>query len=209
MNFLPGIMVLSAAVALSGCVTVAPKDYTEFRKSRPRSILVLPPANESTDVRATYSVLTTTTRPLAELGYYVVPVVIADHFLKENGLSVAAEMHQAPLAKLHEVFGADAVLYLTVEQYGTKYQLVASTTLVHARAKLVDARSGVLLWEGVARATNGGQSGLVEALVEQVMSKLMDTAHIVAMTATQQLVAPPQPNQGFLKGPRHPAAGTD
>lgn len=200
---------LAVVIALTGCANVAPKDYTEFRKSRPRSVLVLPPVNESADARATYSVLTTTTRPLAELGYYVVPVVIVDHFLKENGLTMPAEMHQAPLEKLREVFGADSVLYITVEQYGTKYQLVASNTLVHARAKLVDARSGVVIWEGTARASSGGQSGLIEAVVEQVMSKLMDTAHIVAMAASEQLVAPRIPSQGLLKGFRHPEAGKD
>jgi hypothetical protein len=200
---------LAAVVALSGCVNLPPKDYTEFRKNRPRSILILPPINESVDARATYSVLTTATRPIAELGYYVVPVVIADHFLKENGLTMPAEMHQAPLAKLHEVFGADAVLYITIEQYGTKYQVIASNTVVQARAKLVDARSGVMLWEGITRAMGGGQAGLIEAVVEQVMSKLVDTAHVVAITASQQLVAPPQPGQGLLKGFRHPEAAKD
>jgi hypothetical protein len=109
-----------ATLMLAGCATLPPKDYTEFRKSNPRSILVLPPINESTEVGATYSVLTTTTAPLAELGYYVLPVAIVDQFLKENGLTVPGEMQQAPLNKLHEVFGADAVMYMTIEQYGSK-----------------------------------------------------------------------------------------
>jgi hypothetical protein len=187
---------------LSGCATVTPKDYTEFRKSSPRSILVLPPLNESTDVLAPYSVLTTTTRPLAELGYYVFPVVLVDQYLKENGLTVPGEMHQAPLQKLHEVFGADAVLYLTVEKYGSKYQVISSTTMVHLRAKLVDARTGVVLWEGNAKAENAGQSGLIEAVVTQIVSKAFDQAHGVAAMASAQLVAIPQ--TGLLRGPRHP-----
>lgn len=198
--FLTGTIVL-----LTGCVTIPPKDYTEFRKSNPRSILVLPPANESNEVIASYSLLTTVTRPLAELGYYVVPVVMADHLLKENGLALPAEMHQAPLAKLHEVFGADAVLYLTVEKYGSKYQLIASNTIVYARAHLLDARTGAKLWEGKVQTMHGGQSGLIEALVEQVLNKLVDQAHQVAIMASYQLLTPP--GQGFPKGPRHPEHG--
>ncbi|HLP24459.1 MAG TPA: GNA1162 family protein, partial [Acidobacteriota bacterium] len=190
----------------AGCVTPPPpKDYTAFRQSNPRSILVLPPVNESTDVGATYSVLTTTTAPLAELGYYVLPVGIVDQFLKENGLTVPGEMHQAPLNKLREVFGCDAVLYLTVKQYGSKYQVFASNTYVSLLGKLVDARTGTVIWEGNAEAVYSGQSGLLEALVTQVMNKLFDQAHQVAAMASYQLFLPS--GQGLPKGPRHPEYG--
>ena len=60
------------------------------------------------------------TRPLAELGYYVFPVVLVDHFFKENGMPTPGEMVQAPLEKIREIIGADAVLYITLKQYGTR-----------------------------------------------------------------------------------------
>ena len=201
------VLLSLAALVLAGCVTQTPKDYTELRKARPKSILVLPPLNESPDVRASYSLLTTVTRPLAELGYYVFPVVVVDHFMRENGLTVPGEMHAAPLAKLHEVFGADAILYIVVENYGTKYQVITSNTVVQARAKLVDARNGTLLWEHKVSVVGGGQSGLIEAVVQQVMSAIFDQAHQVAVMASHQLFT--QPTQGLLKGPRHPEAGRD
>ncbi|MBI2814826.1 MAG: DUF799 family lipoprotein [Opitutae bacterium] len=201
------LLAAAGVFLLSGCATLPPKNYAAFRQSNPRSILVLPPVNESNEVIAPYSLLTTVTRPLSELGYYVIPVVMADHLLKENGMSLPAEMHQAPLEKLRSVFGADAVLYITIEKYGSKYQLVASNTMVFARAKLVDARTGTELWQGRADTTYGGQSGLIEALVEQVMNKLVDQAHNVAAMASLQLLT--VPGQGLLKGPRHPEFGKD
>ncbi|MDD2762525.1 MAG: DUF799 family lipoprotein [Opitutaceae bacterium] len=200
---IPAVLML----VFSGCTTIPPKDYTAFRQSKPRSILVLPPINETTEVGASYSLLTTTTHPLCELGYYVMPVAVVDQYMKENGLSVPAEMHQAPMAKLHEVFGADAVLYITVTQYGSKYQVFASNVVVAAKARLVDCRSGVTLWEGTAQAVNSGQSGLIEALVTQVLNKLMDQAHMVAAMASYQLLT--TPTQGLLKGPRHLEYGKD
>lgn len=206
MKALP-LLLLGVAAFFTGCTTIPPKDYTQFRHSSPRSILVLPPINESNEVIASYSVLTTVTRPLSELGYYVVPVVMADQFLKENGLPVPAEMHQAPLEKLQSVFGVDAVLYLTVEQYGSKYQILASNTFVTAKGYLVDARTGVKLWEGRAQTVYSGQSGLVQALVEQVMNKLVDQAHQVAAMSSYQLLT--VPGQGLLKGPRNPEYGKD
>lgn len=196
---------LAAALCLTGCQTVKPKDYTAYRKSRPKSILVLPPINATTDVKATYSMYTTMTRPIAELGYYVFPVVLVDQFMKENGLTMPADMQQAPLAKLREVFGADAVLYVTIDEYGSKYQVFASNTNVRAHAKLVDAQTGTELWQGSVFAQAAGQSGILEALVTQVLNKLTDQAHIVAAVASMQLVVPPgPPGQGLLKGPHHP-----
>ena len=195
----------------AGCVTVPPKDYTEFRKHLPRSILVLPPQNESTEIIAGYSLLTTATRPLSELGYYVFPVEMVDLFLKENGLPTPAEMHQAPLNKLHDVFGADAVLYITVEKYGTKYMVISSNTMVVARAKLVDCRTGIVLWEERVAAQLGNNSSsdpvamLVGALVDQVVNKMTDQAHVCAQQASAMLFA--NPTTGLLKGPRHPESG--
>jgi hypothetical protein len=201
----PVILSLGLALLFGGCVTVPPKDYTEFRKHQPKSILVLPPMNETSEVMAGYSVLTATTAPIAESGYYVVPVVLADRFLKENGLPTAAEMHQAPIAKLHEVFGADAVLYITVQKYGSKYVLISSNTYLFAKAKLVDCKTGIVLWENHVELTMSGQGGLVEALVQQVVNKLVDQAHVTALVGSGVLLT--DPNQGLLKGPRHPEFG--
>ncbi len=202
--FLRCLLLLGAAL-LGGCATVPPKDYTLFHQSNPRSILVLPPVNESTEVIAPYSMLTTTVQPLSELGYYVIPVVLADHFLKENGLGLPAEMHQAPLEKLRSVFGADTVLYITIEQYGSKYQVFASNAIVNARARLVDARTGTEIWQSRVNFVAQGQSGLIEALVTQVLNKLVDQAHMAAGAASVQLLT--FPGQGLPKGPRHPEYG--
>ncbi len=43
------------------CAT--PYNYENFRAAKPRSILILPPMSNSTDVRATYSYLSAVTMP--------------------------------------------------------------------------------------------------------------------------------------------------
>ena len=77
---LPAVVLL--ALALGGCVTAKPYDYTAFRQNPPRSILILPPINQSTAIEATYGYLSTVTRPVAERGYYVFPVAVVDQLLK-------------------------------------------------------------------------------------------------------------------------------
>ena len=120
------ISLLAALLLSTGCAPKNLYDYTAFRQSRPRSILVLPPLNNSPDMQATYGFLSTVTQPLAESGYYVFPVALVDQTFKENGMVNPGEMHQAPLDKLREIFGADATLYITVTEYGPVYRILSS-----------------------------------------------------------------------------------
>lgn len=204
--------VVGAALMLTACAVQKPSyDYTAFRESRPASILVLPPLNKTVDIRASYSVMSTVTAPLAESGYYVFPVAVVDQTFKENGLEHPADMHEAPLPKLRDIFGADAVFYVTVEDYGTKYLVIDSTTVVSATGKLVDARTGAVLWQGRATASDaenrqnsgGGLVGLlVTALVRQIVGGVSDPGHGLShITSARLLQARPG---GLLYGPRSP-----
>lgn len=215
MKFIPKArwaVALLAIFLLGGCATQAKYDYAEFRESRPASILVLPPLNSSPDVNATYSMLSLATVPLAESGYYVLPVTLVDETFRQNGLDAPAEIHQLPLPKLREIFGADAALYINVKQYGTSYAVIVSETRVTAEAKLVDLRSGKTLWVGSATASSnegnnnsgGGLVGLlVKAVVNQIVDSLSNRGHQIAGITSQRLLAAGRPN-GILYGPRSP-----
>ena len=206
-----GLLVLLFAGLLGGCATPPPYDYSAFKQSDPASILVLPPVNRSPDIKATYSMLAHITHPLAEAGYYVMPVALVDETFKQNGLMNADEMHMAPPAKLREIFGADAALYIEVSEYGSSYHILSSEVSVAAHAKLVDLRTGQLLWEGAARASTaenqnsgGGLVGmLVTAAVNQIINTLTERGHEVAGITSQRLLAGGMPN-GILYGPRSP-----
>jgi hypothetical protein len=203
---------LAGALLLAGCATT-PYDYTNYREHPPRSILVLPPLNKSVRVGASYSYLSTATEPLAELGYYVFPVAVVDQFLKENGMPTPGEMHQVPLYKVAEIIGADAVMFITLEQYGSSYQVVSSATTVQIKARLVDTRTGLLLWEGMGMAMeNSGGSGnifadMVEALLTQAINSSTDEAHSLCYPASLNAFYPSQ--HGLLFGPYHPNYGAD
>ena len=151
------ICLVWAALLLGGCVTPKAVDYTAFQKARPASILVLPPINQTVDLKATHSVYAQTSRPLAESGYYVLPVSLVDETLKENGVTQAQDAHELPSAKLREIFGADAVLYIAMTQYGTVYQVLDSHTTVTAEARLVDLKTDKVLWTGKATASTAEQ----------------------------------------------------
>ncbi|MBD8598426.1 DUF799 domain-containing protein [Pseudomonas sp. W2Oct36] len=208
---------LLAATLLGGCVAPKTVDYSAFKESKPRSILVLPPVNESPDVKATYSLLSQVTFPLAEAGYYVLPVALVDETFKQNGLTSANEIQETSPAKLREIFGADAAMYVKVTQYGTSYMVISSQTIVAATAKLVDLRSGTTLWTGTASASSdegGNNSGgglvgmLITAAVKQIINSSTDAGHPIAGIASQRLLSAGKP-AGLLYGPRSPRYGTD
>jgi len=188
-------VVLAASMFLGGCATRTPYDYTAFKEARPASILVLPPVNNSPDITATYSMMSQATLPLAESGYYVFPATLVDETFK----------------RLREIFGADAALYINVKQYGTAYMVISSETRVTAEAKLVDLRTGRLLWAGSATASSAegdGNSGgliglLIKAAVRQIMETVSSKGHQIAGQTSARLLSAGRPG-GILFGPRSP-----
>lgn len=201
---------------MSGCAPKKSYDYTAFRQSKPKSILVLLPKNESPDVKAGYGVLSQVTLPLAEAGYYVFPVAVVDNTFKQNGVVNGEEMHGVSHQKLREIFGADAVLYLKVTEYGTSYQVINSDTRVAVSGELVDIRNGKLLWKGSAVASSSESDGsggsllgmLIQAAVDQIVNTMTDRSYKVAGIADARLLTPAAP-AGMLYGPRSPKYGKD
>ncbi len=199
---------------LSGCVPPQPYDYSNYRNHMPRSLFVMPPTNDSVEVDAPYIYLSTITRPLAEAGYYVFPVAVIENFMKENGLQTPNEMNAVPLEKISKITGADAVLYIHIEDWGQKYAVFDSTTVVQARAKMVDVKTGMTLWEGTAHAAEGsgdGGGGLVgmavAAVVEQILDSVTDRAHKLSGAANKNMVV--NRTNGLLLGPYSPGYETD
>ncbi len=180
-------------LVLTGCGSAPKHDYSVYRAYMPRSILVLPPRNESTDVNAPYIFLSTITRPLVDRGYYVFPVAVIDDFMKDNGLPTAYEMHNVPLNKLYEVFAADAVLYVNIEEWGQKYLVLSSSTVVKFGAQLVDSKSGEVLWTGqqyaVESSGGGGIIGMaISAAVEQIVDSLVERTYDLSRRANYSMI---------------------
>lgn len=202
---LASIFSAAALVFMTGCA-VTPYDYSAFNQSKPKSILVIPPMNNSVEVNAPYIYLSTITQPLAEKGYYVFPVAVIDNFLKENGLPTPAEMNSIPLDKIREHFGADAVMYVTIKDWGQKYNVLSSNTVVQAHLSLVDTQTGVQIWDADANAVQGQQDNgggligaLIGAIVGQIAGSLSDATPQLSRNANNMVVN--SAKRGLLNGP--------
>ncbi|THF60772.1 hypothetical protein E6C76_21570 [Pseudothauera nasutitermitis] len=211
------ILISTLVLLATACATPQKSfDYSAFRESRPSTLLVLPPLNDSPEVDASYSFLSHVTLPLAESGYYVLPVTLVDEMFRENGVTDPGQMHDVAPAKLKEIFGADAAVYIRISQYGTSYSVISSESRVTAQAVMVDLHSGAQLWQGTAtassaegRSNSGGLIGLlVQAIVHQIAETVTDHSHTVAGVTSMRLLTAGWSN-GILYGPRSPRYRTD
>ncbi len=128
--------------------------------------------------------------------------------MKENGVPSPEEMAMIPLDKIREIIDPDAVLYMTVVNWGTKYHVIDSVTTVHVRGQLVDAATGIVLWKGehaIRQSSSASQSGIIEmlvaALINQIVNSFVDPSRdVAAMTNTQMFY---NQYRGLLLGERH------
>lgn len=216
-GFLRALAICALVAMLGACATApTPYDYSAFKQSRPKTLLVLPALNHSPDVNAGVSVMSRMSYPLAEAGYYVLPVTLVTETFRQNGLENAEDIQAVAPEKLREIFGADAALYVEIQNYGTSYLVVKSDTVVEVSARLIDLRDGQLLWQGSGKASSaenrGNQSSLagilLQAVVEQIADTVTDQGNVIAGVASQRLLAPRRPD-GMLYGPRSPNYGQD
>jgi len=140
------LLALTLATLLAGCMSFPYSDpLATYHEAKPTSILVLPVVNESVDVQAPSSVLTTLPKLLGEKGYYVFPVNTVKTILEYEGLYEPAEIHQMASSELAGMFGADAILYVTIHEWTSRYVVFSTTTEVDFEYRIVD-KNGVELW---------------------------------------------------------------
>lgn len=213
------IAIFSVFVALffSACASSQPEiyDYSALQQAKPRSILVLMPTNETTEVDAGAAVLANAIYPLSEAGYYVFSPALVHETFKNNGIYEASEIQNVSAHKLRQIFGADAVLYMDVVKYGTSYMLLNSVSVVVVNARLVDLRSGATLWEGSAQVSDDSSRGsndlvgmLISAVIKQVGDTITDAGYKLSASADAILLGQ-NCNKCLLYGPYSPHYGQD
>jgi len=197
------ILVLAALAA--ACAQPAKKDYSKLVSSSPRAILVVPVVNKSVDVDAADYFLSTVSVPLAERGYYVFPVNLVKRMLEDEGMADASLVHGTDPTRLCALFGADAVLYVTIEQWTAKYMVLSTQVTVEFDYVLKDGRTGEELWRdhetGVYGSQSGGQ-GLAGAIAAAIVTKAAANYMPMARQANARAMAYPGP--GFPAGPYRP-----
>jgi hypothetical protein len=186
-----GLLLLSLGV-LVGCATKS-NNLDVFYAHRPKSIVVVPVLNDSPEVSAASVFITSISRPLAERGYYVFPVYLTDMILRDFGLVEAGHIHQLPPARFNELFGADAVLFVTIKNWSTKYLVLVASVEVEMEYTLIDTKTGLVLWENkqpYVQASGGGDP--ITMAVSAAMTALLTDYLPLARQANNLAFLPPK-----------------
>jgi len=192
-----------------GCAAAPPKkDYTAFLAANPRSILVIPVVNNTTSVEAPGLFLSTLPIPVAERGYYVFPVNMVKGVLENEGLSDPNLVHAADPGRLCNLFGADSVLYVSIEAWTAKYLLINTQVTVEFDYLMKDGKTGDTIWKEhrrvVSNSSDGAQDPL-SPLVMAVIAKAYPNYMPMARSANSWVFT--APGIGLPAGPHHKEYG--
>ncbi len=201
-----------AVVVFSGCSSVEHMDYTAFKNAAPRSIFVPLPVTGSPKPESAVAVMASAVLPLAEAGYYVIPATLAYDILVRRGGKNAVELANLPLEEIKQNFGADAVLYLTVNKYDINYLVVDSIYTVSVTAELKDIATGATLWKQTAKNDNTSLpstdwiSLLVKGLIKQLSNHMLDPGVEISVENSYNMFIPDSSvmTNPFLSGPYSP-----
>ncbi len=208
------LVAIALMAGLSACAIPSPKNYEAFAAANPYSILVVPPVNKSVDALAGEYLSTTIARPLANRGYYVFPVNLVRRVLEDDGLPDPDMVHNADPTHVGQLFGADSVLYITIEKWTAKYLVVNTSVEVDITYKLKETATGVTIWEHRQIAqyqTNQGGGGGIAGLVIQAVAAAIAKAKpdYIGLARQANRAAFSTPDQGLPPGPHFVQRATE
>ena len=176
------ICVMSFYLALLGCETTPELNPYEqkFRDAGVHSMLVVPVVNQSVDVDAPTSVLSSLPIVLANHGYYVFGVNTTKVVLEHEGMSEPAEVHAADPVMLASMFGADSIVYVEIERWTSQYVLLQTTTIVDLKYRIVN-RDGQELWSARKTMSYSPQSNASSNYNNNGLANLLASAVVAAI----------------------------
>lgn len=196
MTALSKLILMGAVLALVACVASPPAkpDYSQFRSEGPRSILVVPVINKSVDVNAPDYFLATIAHPLAERGYYVFPVNMVKSVMADDGLSDANLVHSGDPRRLGELFGSDAIMYISIERWDAKYIVLSTSVTVELNYSLKSGHTGQELWKNhqtivyTPQGNSNGLAGLIANAIAAAITKAAPNYMPLANQANAQAI---------------------
>ena len=203
-----GLLVLSL---VTGCATTPigtraeafPSMYTD---KKPTSMLVVPAVNNSTAADAADLLNVTVAQPFVDHGYYVFPMPVITEIFQREGVIDGAQARSLPMGLFRKNFGADSVLFLTIDEWDKTYAVIAANITVGIQYVLVSTDSSEVLWSYRQKVVidTSGSSGV---LLVDIISTALNTAIADYVPVAAQVHA--RAVQGLPFGKYHPQSGTD
>lgn len=206
------VAILTFMLMIVGCAEIEtkmqayPKMYSPSEK--PISMLVVPVVNKSTAADAPDLINSTLTVPFADNGYYVLPISIVSDIFKREGITEGSQILGLPAAVFKNNFGADSVLYITINAWDTNYVVVAANVTVGMSYVLVSTADNSVLWSYDQQiVVNTGQQQSSGIILLDIIQTAVNTAVTDYIPIARQVNATAVATMPY--GKYHPMAGQD
>lgn len=160
-------------LVLTACASQRVVDHPRFADPRTRSVIILPPANETTAAQAGELYVTTMAVPLTRAGFYVFPTQVTREIMRNEGIVDGAQLDEIAPQSFYQLFGADMILRTRITEWNTSYLIIGGSVSVAAEFELVSTHTGEVLWNTRERRvanTSGGSSNLLGMLLETALN---------------------------------------
>ena len=194
---------------LSGCAEMGTKQDaypSMYTDRKPVSMLIVPAINESTAADAGDLLNVTVTQPFSNHGYYVMPMPIVADIFRREGILEGTQVKGLPTSIFKKNFGADSVLFMTIESWDKNYAVLAGNVTVSIEYVLLSTETNEVLWsyDSTVVVDTSGSSGnifadLIATAIATGVADYVPVAYQVHATASGALP--------FVK--YHPKSGLD
>ena len=175
-SYLQILVVLTTLLLVTACASPRVVDHARFDEPHTRSILILPPANETTAAQAPELYFTAIPVPLSEAGYYVFPAPVTQDIMRSEGIVDGAQLQEVPAHRFRELFGADLILRTTITEWDTSYLVLGGSVRVAAHFELISTHTGDVLWSHRDRRVADTTSRNNTSLLGRVLETALNTA---------------------------------
>ena len=148
---------------------------------KPLSVLVIPAINNSTAAEATDFFNVTITEPLSNVGYYTMPVEIVIDIFQKEGIVDSTMIKGLPTSIFKKNFGADAVLFVTINKWDKQYVVIAGNVSVSMDYVMLSTETSEVIWSYSAKQT-------IDTTAESSGFIMLDILSTAITTATTDYV---------------------
>jgi len=143
---------------------------------KPLSVLVIPAINNSTAAEATDFFNVTITEPLSNVGYYTMPVEIVKDIFQKEGIVDSTMIKGLPTSIFKKNFGADAVLFVTINKWDKQYVVIAGNVSVSMDYVMLSTETSEVIWSYSATQTINTTAESSGFIMLDILSTAITTA---------------------------------
>lgn len=147
-------------LSLTACLNL-PSNVTPNASNPIREVAILPFVNNTNDVAGPDYVRTKLAEELVRHAYAVKPLGETDVLLRDQmGITIGTQLDMATPQQFGEALGVDGVMYASLEDFSHNVYGVTNNKTVRIRAKLVECKSGAVIWsDGIGVKNTSGVAG--------------------------------------------------